>query len=163
MIVYLATKTEFKSDILSNRIEEKILDNEFVAYTLRPEIKVQGFADLKRYQVGHINGWKIFESNLPPGTRVTKVQNAEQLFSLLARDRVDVILYERWQGNHLIARQGIKARMLAPPLATTEMFIYLHRKHEHLLAPAALALRDMKADGSYQRIVDQSLRASGKP
>ena len=25
MIVYLATKTEFKSDILSNRIEEKIL------------------------------------------------------------------------------------------------------------------------------------------
>ena len=27
MIVYLATKTEFRADILSNRIEEKILDS----------------------------------------------------------------------------------------------------------------------------------------
>lgn len=143
-------------------INEKILDNDFVAYARRPEIKARGFADLKNYQIGHINGWKVFEGNLPPGTPVTKVQNAEQLFSLLAKDRADIVLYERWQGDYLLAQLGIGARLLHPPLASTEMFIYLHRKHAHLVEPAARALRAMKADGSYQRIIAQSLRAPGQ-
>ncbi|MDO8934039.1 MAG: hypothetical protein Q7U97_16730, partial [Rhodocyclaceae bacterium] len=65
--------------------------------------------------------------------------------------------FERWQGNHIIRERGIKAKMLQPPLATTEMFMYLHTKHARLVEPAARALRAMKADGTYQRIAAQSL------
>jgi polar amino acid transport system substrate-binding protein len=91
------------------------------------------------------------------------VQTAPQLFSLLTNNRADLVLYERWQGNHLLTELGLKAHMLRPPLATTEMFMYLHKKHEHLAEPAARALRAMKADGSYQRIAANSLPGFGKP
>lgn len=144
------------------RIDEKILDNDFVAYAKNLTLSPKSFADLKPYQVAHINGWKVFENGLPADAAVTKVQTPEQLFSLLANDRADIVLYERWQGNHLIAEHGIKAQMLWPPLASMEMFMYLHKKHEHLVEPAARALRAMKADGSYQRIANQTLPGFGK-
>jgi polar amino acid transport system substrate-binding protein len=144
------------------RIDEKIIDNEFVAYATKVQFATTSFDTLKDYQVGYINGWKIFEAGMPPGTPTTKVQGAEQLFSLLEHDRADIVLFERWQGNHLLRTRGIKAHMLQPPLATTEMFMYLHKKHAHLAEPAARALRAMKADGTYQRIVVQSLIDYGK-
>lgn len=143
-------------------IEEKIIDNEFVAYATKMQLATTGFDTLRDYQVGYINGWKIFEANLPPGTPTTKVQGPEQLFSLLEHDRADIVLFERWQGNHLLRTRSIKAHMLQPPLATAEMFMYLHKKHAHLAEPAARALRAMKADGTYQRIVAQSLADHGK-
>jgi polar amino acid transport system substrate-binding protein len=68
-----------------------------------------------------------------------------------------VALFERWQGNWLVTQRRIPARSLMPPLATTEMFMYLHKKHSHLLDPAARALRAMKADGSYRRLFERSL------
>ena len=144
------------------RIDEKIVDNDFVAYATRVDIATTGFNALKNYQVAHINGWKIFEAGIVPGTQVTKVQDADQLFRLLTSDRTDLILFERWQGNHLLREHGIKAQVLRPPLVTTEMFMYLHSKHAHLAEPAARALRAMKADGSYQRIATASLPGYGK-
>ncbi len=144
------------------RIEEKIIDNEFIAYSARVQVATTGFDVLKDYQVGYINGWKVFEVGLLPGTVTTKVQDAEQLFTLLASDRADLVLFERWQGNHILRERAIKAHMLRPPLVTTEMFMYLHSKHAQLVEPAARALRAMKADGTYQRIAAQTLPDYGK-
>lgn len=144
------------------RIDEKIIDNDFIAYSTRLDFATTGFDTLKNYQVGYINGWKIFESGLLPGTPVTAVQDAEQLFTLLANNRADLVLFERWQGNHILAQRGIKAQALRPALVTTEMFMYLHTKHAHLVEPAAQALRAMKVDGNYQRIAMQSLPGYGK-
>lgn len=138
-------------------IDEKIIDNDFVAYSIRHSPAATSFAALKEYQVGYINGWKVFESGLLPGTPTTKVQDAEQLFTLLLNDRADVVLFERWQGNQILREREIKARVLHPPLVTTEMYMYLHSKHAHLAGPATQALRAMKADGTYQRIATQAL------
>jgi polar amino acid transport system substrate-binding protein len=138
-------------------IDEKIIDNEFVAYSRQAKFATTGFDTLKGHQVGYINGWKIFEANVPPGTAVTKVQEAEQLFGLLEQGRVDLVLHERWQGNQIMRETGGRAFMLAPPLATSEMFMYLHKKHAHLAEPAARALRAMKADGTWRRIAARSL------
>lgn len=144
------------------RIEEKIIDNDFIAYSMHLDFATTGFDALKSHQVGYINGWKIFEAGLLPETPVTKVQDAEQLFTLLENGRVDLVLFERWQGNHILRQRGIKAHALRPALVTTEMFMYLHAKHAHLVEPAAQALRAMKADGSYQRIAMQSLPGYGR-
>ena len=52
---------------------------------------------------------------------------------------------------------ALDARLLEPPLASTEMFIYLHRKHAPLAGKLAAALAAMKQDGSYRRIFDETL------
>ena len=139
------------------RVQEKVIDNDFVGYSIRYRFSTPGFDSLASYQVAYITGWKVFEARLPATTSVTLVQDANQLFTLLANDRADVVLFERWQGNWIVRERRLPARMLAPPLVTTEMYMYLHRKHAHLADGVARALRELKADGTYRRIFEQSL------
>lgn len=139
------------------RVPEKVIDNDFVAYSRKHRFEVRGWDALAPYQVAHIIGWKVFENNLGGRRDVTLVRNAEQLFGLLRQDRTDVILYERWQGLWWARELALDARLLEPPLASTEMFIYLHRKHAPLAGKLAAALAAMKQDGSYRRIFDETL------
>lgn len=140
------------------RVDEKIIDNDFVGYSIHHPLRTTDFDALKPYQIGYIVGWKVFEARLDASYSTTRVQDAEQLFNLLGNDRADVVLFERWQGNWLIRQRGLPAKLLLPPLVSTEMFMYLHKKHAHLVEPAAKALRAMKADGSYRRIFERSLQ-----
>jgi polar amino acid transport system substrate-binding protein len=144
------------------RIDEKVLDNEFVAYAAKADFATTGFDTLRNYHVAYIIGWKVFETALPAGNAVTLAKDSGQLFSLLENDRADVVLFERWQGAHILRERGIKAHLLWPPLVSTEMFMYLHTRHAHLAEPAARALRAMKADGTYNRIAVQTLPGYGK-
>ncbi|MBI4996358.1 MAG: transporter substrate-binding domain-containing protein [Rhodocyclales bacterium] len=144
------------------RIDEKVIDNEFVAYASQVQFATTGFDTLRKHHVAYIIGWKAFEPVLPPGDSVTLAKDSAQLFSLLESNRTDVILFERWQGAYILRERGIKAHLLWPPLVSTEMFMYLHARHAHLAEPAALALRAMKADGSYHRIAAQTLPGFGR-
>lgn len=144
------------------RVDEKVLDNEFVAYAARARFATTGFDTLRNHHVAYIIGWKVFETALPPGDAVTRAKDADQLFSLLQNNRADVILFERWQGAHILNERGIKANLLLPPLVSTEMFMYVHAKHASLAEPAARALRAMKADGTYNGIASQTLPGFGK-
>lgn len=139
------------------RVPEKVIDNDFVAYSRRQAFPTRGWETLAPYQVAHIIGWKVFENNLGGDRHVTLVRNAEQLFELLRQDRTDIILYERWQGLWWARQMALEAKLLEPPLASQEMFIYLNRKHAALVEPVAAALAAMKKDGSYKRIVDATL------
>lgn len=139
------------------RIPEKVIDNDFVAYARELRFATTGFDTLRGHEVAYIHGWKVFEAAVPADIRATKAKDATQLFSLLENRRADLILFERWQGNQILRERGIEAHMLRPPLVSTEMFMYLHKKHAHLIEPAARALRAMKADGSYRRIAALTL------
>lgn len=139
------------------RVPEKVIDNDFVAYSRKHDFPTRNWDALAPYQVAHIIGWKVFENNLRGRQDITLVKNAEQLFELLRHDRADVVLYERWQGQWRARQAGLEARALEPPLASQEMFIYLHRKHDVHVQRVAAALAGMKRDGSYQRIFDETL------
>lgn len=139
------------------RVPEKMIDNNFVAYSLRHDVATTGWAALKPFHVSFIIGWKIFEANLREGFQTTSVQNADQLFTLLAADRADLVLYEEWQGRWIARQRGLAVKVLGPPLLSTEMFMYLNRKHAALVEPLAEALRAMKADGSYHAIAERTL------
>ncbi|PKO65984.1 MAG: hypothetical protein CVU20_15885 [Betaproteobacteria bacterium HGW-Betaproteobacteria-14] len=139
------------------RVPEKVIDNDFVAYSRGQAFPTHNWDALAPYSVAHIIGWKVFEKNLGDRQDVTRVRNAEQLFELLRLNRTDVILYERWQGLWWARQMALDARQLEPPLASLEMFIYLHRKHASLVEPVAAALAAMKKDGAYKRIYDETL------
>lgn len=139
------------------RVDEKVIDNDFVAYSIRYNFRTADWNSLAPHHVAYIIGWKVFENHLPGGVQATKVKDARQLFSLLRQDRADVVLYERWQGQWLGRESGLNLRPLEPPLARQEMFIYLHRKHAALVPRIERELVAMKRDGSYQRLVDATL------
>jgi len=140
------------------RVPEKIMDWEFVVFSSIPVNLQQGWDSLANKNVAFINGWKILENSVPKTASITKTRNLAQLFTLLEMDRTDIIIYEHWGGNYVIKeKQFDNIRMRMPPLATREMFIYLHKKHAFLVPLLSQALIDMKRDGSYERLVKKHL------
>jgi polar amino acid transport system substrate-binding protein len=140
------------------RIPEKTIDNDFVAYTKLPNVKLRTWSDLQPYTVAYATGWKPYERNVKNVREVTNTPSIHELFPLLEKGRVDIILVDRWQGQWVVQQMGYQMKPLEPPLARFEMFMYLHKKHAALVPRVAQALRDMKADGSYKKIYDAYLK-----
>jgi len=133
-------------------VPEKIFDMDFVAFTNKPGVEVASWDGLKDHVVGIITGWKIFENNIPEGTDFISVHDADQLFSLLEKGRIDVALYSRLMGLALIKRRKIDGiRVLTPPLATKEMFIYLHKRHRDVAGKIADSIAALKEEGVYDQ------------
>lgn len=105
--------------------------------------------------VGFIRGWKIYERNVPEGTNTVSVTNAEQLFTLLEKGRIDVALYTRIMGLDIIYQRQIEGvKQSGAALATKEMFMYLHNGHSELVAGIAAALADIKTEGIYVKALN---------
>jgi len=139
------------------RVPETLIVNDFVAYATHLQLATPNWQSIEPYVLSYIIGWKIFEKNVANAREVTPVRDADQLFGLLANGRADLALYERWQGLARVQALGLKAHALEPPLARTDMFMYLHKKHEALVPRVAQALVRLKANGTYQRIFDATL------
>jgi len=140
------------------QIPEKIMDWEFVVFSKQDIDLTKGWESLANKDVAFINGWKILENNVPPSASINKVKNDNQLFLLLKKDRTDFIIYEKWAGLELIRKNKLSGvKLLDPPLAIRNMYIYLNKKHSKLINPLSLSLKRMKEDGSYRKLEKQIL------
>lgn len=134
-------------------VPESVITYDFVAFTHPPGFPTPDWQSLDGRSVGIVTGWKILEENITDAGRLMRARNGEQLFEVLARERIEVAVYERLQGRELCKKTGLgDYRILEPPLARRPMFIYLNRRHSQLLPRVAEQLRAMKRDGSYARI-----------
>jgi len=137
------------------QVPERFLGVSFVAFAKDPSIRLdQGWDSLKPYSVAFIIGWKMFEANATGARVVNKVDKPEQMFRMLEGDRIQLALYTRADGTALVRSLGLRGiAPLSPALKDVDMYLYLHRRHEALAPQVAQALREMKADGSYQRLL----------
>jgi polar amino acid transport system substrate-binding protein len=140
------------------RVPEKTMDADFIAYTKRTDIRIRAWPDLQPYVIAYTTGWKIYEAHMNGVREVTTTPSIQELIRLIDKDRVDVILMDYWQGQWALRQAGSRLHAQTPPLAQVEIFMYLNKKHAALVPRVAQALRDMKADGSYQRIFDATLK-----
>ena len=140
------------------RVPEKIMDWHFVAFTRNAALQDVNWANLDSLSVGHIRGWKIYEQRLKQHPQVTVAETAEQLFTILDKNRIDVALYSRALGLPLIEKMGIKnIHVIEPSLAEREMYIYLNRQHADKVPALATALREIKREGLYTRVCHAQL------
>jgi len=140
------------------QVPQPLLEQDFVAMSRRADVEVRGWPDLARYSVGYVTGNKILERQLQGVAQQTSVRDNAALFALLAADRVDAVLINRWVG-YLAARQaGLVVRVHEPALLRVPMFMYLHRRHASLAPQLATALGEVRRDGTWQRLYDQIIR-----
>lgn len=139
------------------RIPEKLMDNDFVAYSKDNPIVTDSWTDMGEASIAYIKGWQIFQNNLADHKSTILTKTSQQMFDLLTSGEVDFMLYERWQGLWRAQQLGITIQVSEPPLAKREMFMYLNNKHSDLVDKAAAALSEMKKDGTYQKIFDKTL------
>jgi polar amino acid transport system substrate-binding protein len=137
------------------QVPERYIGVSFVAFSRDATIKLDnGWDSIKPYSVAFITGWKMFEANASGARVVNKVDKPEQMFRMLDGGRVDLVLYTRADGIALVHSMGLASiAPLFPSLKEVDMYLYLNKKHEALAPKLAQALRDMKADGTYNRIL----------
>ena len=134
---------------------------DFVAFTKDPKLKIDGWAELKPYNVAIIKGHKISEKMATETRSLTKAENLKALFNLLKNDKVDVAICERMFGSQMARALKISdIVVIDPPLAELNFFVYLHKKHELLIPGLTKALNEMHIDGTYKRIMAKGNKAS---
>jgi polar amino acid transport system substrate-binding protein len=146
------------------RVPEEITEFEFVAFSKNLNIETTGWESLKPYNVAIITGWKILETSITDTLSLTKVKDEISLFRLLDLGRADLVIYDRRQGLAFVEAmklQGITA--LDPPLAVKSMYLYLNKKHADLVSPMTEAIKRMKEDGTYRRIVAETTSEASLP
>lgn len=141
------------------QVPERFISISFVAFSKDALIRLDnGWESLKQHRVAFINGWKMFETNAMGAKIVRKVDKPEQLFRMLDAGHVDLALYTRADGIALIHDMGLSSiAPLRPTLKDVDMYLYLNKRHEDLAPKLANALRDMKADGTYNKIMFSTL------
>ena len=80
------------------RVPEKIMDWEFVAFSKTVDNTNHGWQGIKLNSVAIVKGWKILERSVPPESELIKAKTIQQMFSLLRKNRVDIVIYEKWGG-----------------------------------------------------------------
>jgi polar amino acid transport system substrate-binding protein len=137
------------------QVPERYIGVSFVAFSKDARIRLDnGWDSLKPYSVAFITGWKMFEANASGARVVNKVDKPEQMFRMLDGGRVDLALYTRADGIALARSMGLASiAPLFPSLKEVDMYLYLNKKHEALAPKLAQVLKDMKADGTYNRIL----------
>ncbi len=140
------------------QVPESIFTWRFVVFS-KSDIRLDdGWSSLEGKSVAYLNGWKILEKNVPASTHAVKVRNPEQLFALLAKGRVEAIIYEYWAGMNFLRQPAFAAiKAQRPALMVENMYMYLHRRHRELVPRLSAALSGMKQDGTYQRLFGQVL------
>lgn len=134
-------------------VGESLSEYHFVAFARNRTLKLDGWGDLRHYHVGYIRGWKIYQSRVGVARSVLLANSEEELFELLQRNRVDLILYEGVRGVAYLRRMAVvDIHQLEPSLAVRPMYLYLHARHKALIPQLERTLRAMKADGTYQAI-----------
>ncbi len=133
---------------------------EFVGFSKNVNVPMTGWNGLKSYRVGMGIGWIILDDNInAENTKsLIKVINPSDLFNTLMKGETDIVIYDRLTGYDIIRKGGMSdIHVLEPPLASKPMFLYLHNKHKDLVPKLAVAISDMKKDGTIPKIVAQTL------
>ncbi|MBF0495177.1 MAG: transporter substrate-binding domain-containing protein [Deltaproteobacteria bacterium] len=140
------------------RVPEEVTEFEFTAFTKNLTIQTTNWASLKPYNVGIITGWKILETSIVGAKSLIRVKDERVLFNLLAQDKADVVVYDKRQGLVLLDDMKlVRIKTLSPALAKRSMYIYLHKKHQALAPELAAAIKTMKEDGTYKKIIDETV------
>ncbi|MDQ7835887.1 MAG: transporter substrate-binding domain-containing protein [Humidesulfovibrio sp.] len=132
------------------------------AFTRDPALKHVSWGDLNGPQAAYVRGWKLVERNVPDPSKLKRARDQETLFLMLDMNRAQVVIADLYTGREIIRRRGYKGmRALLPPLADPPMYIYLNKRHAVLVPRLVEALREMKRDGTIERLTRAGLAGYG--
>lgn len=140
------------------RVPESLGTQDFVAFSLSNAIRVQQWNDLAPHSVAYVTGHKIVERRLQQFAGAQSVRDNAALFGLLANQRAEVVLTNRWGGYAAARSAGLQVRVHEPPLLRVPMYVYLHRRHETLVPRLSAAIAEVHRDGTWQRLYDTLIR-----
>lgn len=126
-------------------VEEPVDMLEWVAYTTRPEIKINGWESLHPYHIG-INSGVIFTERKTRGMKRTMMDRHSHLFGMLVKQRLDVVITTRPASTASLKALNLTDQVIAnePAIASIPLYHYLHIKHSDKAPQVAQQLKKLK-------------------
>jgi polar amino acid transport system substrate-binding protein len=159
-IFELAIKERYRNII---RVEEPVLFIQFIALCMNPLVKIHGWESLKGFKITYEQGTKYFENNVYKyidKEDIIVASDFKQAFRLLKSGRVDI--YLEVEDAMVFVRLVPEFKNLsfykAGDVGESTLYPYMHRKNRELAMDLATTLRTMKADGSYNELLDKGRR-----
>jgi ABC-type amino acid transport substrate-binding protein len=117
-------------------------------------IKITKKEDLSKYRIVKVRGVK-HTNNITEGlSRITDVNSTEQIMRLVAKGMADVALTNTIDGLMALSKLGIDNVIpIEKPLATLDLFHYVHKKHKALIPLVDNKLKEMIASGQLALII----------
>lgn len=125
---------------------------EGAVFATRATVDVAGWESLRPHRIGITRGIKFAEQNTM-GMDVYSAGNYQELFQMLVRDRVDVIVSPSMNGRYQMNLLGISGvQLLEPPLARFDLFHYIHKDRMDLVEKISPVLAEMEKNGRLSAI-----------
>ncbi|QGY38599.1 transporter substrate-binding domain-containing protein [Pseudodesulfovibrio cashew] len=135
-----------------------------IAYSLETPMRVDGWDSLKNLRIGIMRGIRYAEIATRDMKHVTTRDSYDQLFDLLRRHRLDVVISSRpegywpegyWQEKRL-GDVGIITN--EPPVVSFALYHYLHEKNRELVPAITRVLKSMRESGEMEHIRQEATR-----
>lgn len=129
-----------------------------VVFAKNLDFNVDGTESLKPYHIGVIRGLKLTDI-LTKGMERTFLQGTEQMFFMLERERIDIVITDRVRGLEKINDMNLKnIRILEHSLIKKDLYHYLHKKHKSIADKLTKALKEMKRSGRIMQIRNEYIK-----
>ena len=139
-------------------VEESFFSARFSAFGKKNSMPIRKFDDLKPFTVGSVEGWKIAVikvKQIKPA-EMHVLTTPEQLFKMIDQDRLDYGVVGYLSGLDAIAKLKLKnIQAFEPPLIEKQLYLLLHNKHKDLIPVFNDVLKQMKKDGSINKIYNE--------
>lgn len=119
------------------------------------EFPVEGWESISEETViGYQRGVKFVQNNSEKsGIKTYPVTSSVQLFKMLNYGRVDAIISGSTAGSRLIKEYDCQDIVrLDPPIHTSVLYHYLHKRHAYLVPKITAVMNEMKERGEFQMI-----------
>lgn len=139
------------------RIDEPIAELPHYAYTYTRLFPVNGWESLKPHRIAVIHGHIFAEKYMKDHKRI-RAHNLEHALQLLKNNRADIFvsspfLVEEFIRNEQEFKHGIQR--LEPAINSMKQYTYFNKGNERIAKAYSEALVAMKADGTYQEILNK--------
>ena len=145
------------------RVTEPVAVLHFCAYTADAAIHLNGWQGLegRKLVIGYARGTKIAEKKLfdhVDSKYLFEVTDNRQGLRMLRLGRIDVMAATQASVESILAEPEFKDSgiSLAGILEVVPAFPYLHKKHSALAPRMAAALKAMKKDGTFDRLLEEA-------
>ncbi len=129
----------------------------FYVYTKGAVSSVNAYKSLANFRNGFRVGKKILEKNIPGESVI--LPDATRLFQMLNDGRLDTVIEWSSISDKIIKENNYSGIIrLTPPLVDLPTYSLIHKKHQALIPEIVKALKEMKVDGTFEKIEEDVLR-----
>lgn len=131
------------------RVDVPIVVARTYAYALNPELRGKSFDELKHLRVGHVTGARFAVGMARGFAEVWTADTPEQLFEMLRRNRIDLVIAGEGTGRRLMRELDMpEVFPLLPSLQTLSFYHFLHESRAALVPRIEEVLRRQLKDAA---------------